>query len=165
MSEMSETHDQLNTLEAAALAELNTVTSADALQAWYGRLFGTKRSKGALDEAMAALGSLPREARPAFGKRANEVKQALLAAHEARQVAVREAELDRALSSGAIDVTLPGAPVQRGRLHPSTQTLRRICAIFAGLGFEVYRSPDVETDANNPPVDPKGPAKGEVLPS
>lgn len=141
--------EHLNPLETSALADLGAIASTDALQAWYGRIFGTKRSKGALDEAMSALGSLSKEERPIFGKRANEVKQALLAAYEARQAAVREAELERALGQGALDVTLPGAPVTRGRVHPSTQTLRRITGIFGQLGFEVYRSPDVETDEFN----------------
>ena len=46
-------------------------------------------------------------------------------------------------------MTLPGTPVKRGRLHPSTQVIRRISTIFAQMGFEVYRSPDVETDEMN----------------
>jgi len=141
--------EQLNQLERSALAELPTITTSEALQAWNGRIFGTKRSRGALDEALSVMGSLSREERPIFGRRANEVKQALLAAHETRQAEIRALELEQALTAGAIDVTLPGAPVIRGRLHPSTQTLRRIASIFGQMGFEVYRSPDVETDEMN----------------
>ena len=141
--------EQLNQLERTALAELPTITTSEALQAWNGRIFGTKRSRGALDEALSVMGSLSREERPIFGRRANEVKQALLAAHETRQAEIRALELEQALTAGGIDVTLPGAPVIRGRLHPSTQTLRRIASIFGQMGFEVYRSPDVETDEMN----------------
>ncbi len=46
-------------------------------------------------------------------------------------------------------MTLPGRPARRGRLHISTQTLRTIYAIFADLGFQVYRSPEVEDDETN----------------
>ena len=46
-------------------------------------------------------------------------------------------------------MTLPGRPVPRGRLHISTQTLRAIYAIFADLGFQVYRSREVEDDETN----------------
>jgi phenylalanyl-tRNA synthetase alpha chain len=53
------------------------------------------------------------------------------------------------MAAGALDVTLPGRPVARGRLHPSTQTLRRIYQIWADMGFQVYRSRDVETDEMN----------------
>lgn len=146
---MESSLDRLNALEGDALAALNQARTGEDVLAWQGRYFGTKRTKGALDEAMSALGALSKEDRPAFGKRANEVKQALTAALEEKQAAVKEAEMDAAMKSGALDVTLPGTPIARGRLHPSTLALRRIIKIFAQMGFEVYRSPDVETDEMN----------------
>ncbi len=48
-----------------------------------------------------------------------------------------------------LDVTLPGRPPAQGRLHPQTRTLREIYRIFAEMGFQVYRSRDVETDEYN----------------
>ncbi len=141
--------DQLNQLEHEALDSLGQVKTAEDLAVWQGQYFGTKRTKGALDRTLAALGTLSKEERPAFGKRANEVKQSLVAALEVKQAAVRELDLEQMLKAGALDVTLPGVPIPQGRLHPSTQVLRRIIRIFAGMGFEVYRSPDVETDENN----------------
>jgi len=39
--------------------------------------------------------------------------------------------------------------VERGRLHPLTQVLRRITRIFGDMGFQVYHSPEVETDDYN----------------
>jgi phenylalanyl-tRNA synthetase alpha chain len=36
-----------------------------------------------------------------------------------------------------------------GRLHPSTQILRRICQIWADMGFQIYRSRDIETEEMN----------------
>jgi phenylalanyl-tRNA synthetase alpha chain len=141
--------DQLDQLERDALDALARIATSAELTAWQARYLGTKRAKGQLDQTLSLLGALPPAERPAAGRRANEVKQAILAALEARQSEVREAELESALRAGALDVTLPGAPVARGRLHPSTQTLRRVTDIFAHMGFEVYRSPDVETDENN----------------
>jgi phenylalanyl-tRNA synthetase alpha chain len=141
--------DTLNQLEKDALESLAQVSTAEDLTAWQAKYFGTKRSKGALDSALAALGTLSKEDRPAFGRRANEVKQALLAANEAREAEVKALELQRQLQAGALDVTLPGVPAPRGRLHPSTQMLRRVIRIFSHMGFEVYQSPDVETDENN----------------
>ncbi len=141
--------DQLDQIERDALAELAEVDSSAALLTWQGKFFGTKRSAGALDAAMSALASISKEEKPAFGKRANEVKQALVAAQDARAQAIREAEIDASISAGALDVTLPGTPVARGRLHPSTINLRRISRIFAKMGYEVYRSPDIETDEHN----------------
>ena len=53
------------------------------------------------------------------------------------------------MAAGAIDVTLPGRAISRGRLHPSTRMLRRIYQIWGEMGFQVYRSRDVETDEMN----------------
>jgi len=79
----------------------------------------------------------------------NEVKQALERAFATKEAAVRSAELERSLRAEAIDVTLPGRPVRQGRVHIATQTLREICAVWAEMGFQVYRSRDVETDEYN----------------
>jgi phenylalanyl-tRNA synthetase alpha chain len=95
------------------------------------------------------LGSLPKEERPAIGRGANEVKRLLEAALADRVAALQQAALLRSLQAERLDVTLPGRPLPRGRLHPSTQTYRKIARIFAEMGFQVYRSRDVETDEVN----------------
>ncbi len=46
-------------------------------------------------------------------------------------------------------MTLPGRQPALGRMHPSTQILNEICAIFQEMGFQIYRSPEVETDEMN----------------
>jgi phenylalanyl-tRNA synthetase alpha chain len=94
-------------------------------------------------------GQLPPEQRADFGKRANEIKDLLTEAYQARETTVRQVELGRYLEEGEIDVTLPGRPRTLGGLHPSTQMLRQIQAIWAEMGFQVYRSRDVETDDIN----------------
>ncbi|HSP92061.1 MAG TPA: phenylalanine--tRNA ligase subunit alpha, partial [Vicinamibacterales bacterium] len=99
--------------------------------------------------ALGTLGTLPKDERKAFGQRGNQVKQALERAFEEAAERITRAELASALEAGAIDVTAPGRRRGRGRLHPATQTLRRIYAIFAEMGFQVYRSREVETDEFN----------------
>jgi phenylalanyl-tRNA synthetase alpha chain len=79
----------------------------------------------------------------------NEVKGALEAAHEAKVEALKQAAQARSRLADQVDVTLPGRPVRPGRLHPATQTLREIYRILAEMGFQVYRSYDVETDDFN----------------
>ena len=66
--------------------------------------------------------------------------------------AARWPQLDEAL-----DVTLPGTPLRRGRLHPLTQISREVEDIFLGLGYEIVDSREVETvwhnfDALNQPL-------------
>ena len=137
---------QLNQLYDDALTELEAVGTSQGLEDWYADTIGRK---GEVTLLLRRVGELPREERPAFGRRANEVKNILETAYNARVEAVKAAELDKRLHEGAIDVTLPGRPLQTGRLHPTTQTLREIYAIFAEMGFQIYLSPDVETDESN----------------
>jgi phenylalanyl-tRNA synthetase alpha chain len=131
-------------LEERALADLRACTDEATLRAW-----NTRYLKGEVEQAVKKVSTLPPAERPAYGKQANEVKKKLIAAYEAAEAALKEANLARSLASEALDVTLPGRPVRRGRLHVSTQTLRSIYAIFADLGFQVYRSPEVEDDEMN----------------
>jgi phenylalanyl-tRNA synthetase alpha chain len=114
------------------------------------------------------------EARVRYLGRKSELKQALravrdretgMALNEARErieqaVEAREAELavaQKRLAAGALDVTLPGRPHVRGRLHPLTQIIREVEEIFLGLGYEIVDSREVETvwhnfDALNQPL-------------
>ncbi len=138
--------DQLNQLYDDALAEIKTIENKAELDDWYTRNIGRK---GAVSLLLRRVGELPKEERPAFGQRANQAKRALEAAYEERAQQVKAAELKASLRQGAIDVTMPGRPLQTGRLHPSTRTLREIYAIFGEMGFQVYRSTDVESDEYN----------------
>ena len=138
--------DQLNTIEQEALAALRPVDDSTALDEWRVTHLG---KKSPLMTILGDLGKLAKEDRPLIGKRGNEVRRALEAALEERAEAMRRAEMDRGLRENALDVTLPGRPRPRGRLHPSTQTLREFYQIWADMGFQVYRARDVETDEYN----------------
>ena len=92
---------------------------------------------------------MPKEERPAFGQAVNRVKADLTRLKEVREEELKRAELERSLTQDALDVTLPGRPVPRGRLHVATKIMRLITSIFADLGFQVYRSREVEDDLTN----------------
>ncbi len=136
----------LATLEQRALAELQGCADEAALRAWNTRYFG---KQGEVPQALSAIGKIPKEERKAYGQQANQVKEKLTAAYETALAAEKERALERSLTAEALDVTLPGRPTPRGRLHLATQTLRDIYAIFADLGFQIYRSPEVEDDETN----------------
>jgi phenylalanyl-tRNA synthetase alpha chain len=138
--------DQLSQLEKEALTALEAAEDSDALTDWNRRYLG---KKGALTQMLRSVGQLLKEERPAFGQAANRVKVTLEEAYEARAEALRRVEMARELEQRALDVTLPGRPIGPGHLHITTQTLRQIYAIFAEMGFQVYESPDVETDDMN----------------
>jgi phenylalanyl-tRNA synthetase alpha chain len=138
--------EKLKEIEQTALAALEKVTEEAGLEAWRVSFLGRSSP---LMQVFSSLGALPREERPAVGQKANEVKKALEAAFAARSEALRQAALERALNQERLDVTLPGRPIVRGRLHPDTQILRELYQIFREMGFQIYRSREVETDEYN----------------
>ena len=138
--------EQLDALEQEALAALEQVNDPPALAAWKQSYLGRSAP---LMTFLGDLGKLPPAERPLAGKRGNEVKLRLEAAYAAGEERVNAAALNQTLQTEALDVTLPGRPLRRGRLHPSTLTLRRIYAIWAEMGFQIYRSPNVELDDYN----------------
>jgi phenylalanyl-tRNA synthetase alpha chain len=137
---------QLTSLGAEAERALRSAADQATLEEARVRYLGRK---GALAAILRGLADLDPAERPAIGKAANEVKQKLEAAFTAQREAIEARAREAALAAEQVDVTLPGRPVTMGRLHPSTQILRRICQIWADMGFQVYRSRDVETEEMN----------------
>lgn len=130
--------ETLKAIEAAAdVAALDTVR-VDALG-----------KKGKLTEMMKTLGKLEPDARKAFGAALNEAKVALSDAIEAKQKVLAAGALAERLEKERIDVTLSARPEGEGRIHPITQTMDEIVTIFAAMGFNVAKGPDIETDWNN----------------
>ena len=138
--------DRLSEIEKSALDALGSVQDASALDAWRVAHLGRSSS---LMLVFSGFTALSKEERPTVGQAANRVKVALEAALAEKTEAVKRSMLERSLSAEKLDVTLPGRAIHRGRLHPSTQQLRRVLAILAEMGFQVYTSREVETDEMN----------------
>jgi len=134
---------KIENLREEALEALQATPSLDQLADWRVKYLGRK---GALTQLLRGVGQLPAEQRPAAGRAANEVKESLAETYEAR---LEELSQAAAGPAGALDVTLPGRPVNLGRLHITTRTLREINAIFAQMGFQVEEWPEVESDMLN----------------
>jgi phenylalanyl-tRNA synthetase alpha chain len=133
-------------LESRAQRELESAGDDDALRGWHSRFLG---DKGEVKLAIKKVGSIPANERRGYGQAVNRIKDSLTAAYETALQQAQDRALQHSLTAQALDVTLPGRPLQRGRLHLATQTLREIYAIFADLGFQIYRSREVESDTNN----------------
>lgn len=138
--------DTLKRLRADALAQLAPIWDEALLEEWRIKFLGRK---GALSAVMEQLGTLPKEERAAVGKLANETKNELEAAYNAKTGAIKQRALSELLEAAPLDVTLPGRPVTRGRLHPAVQNLREIYRIWGDMGFQVFRSREVESDEMN----------------
>lgn len=138
--------DELKALETTGLAELHQTADEPALKAWNTKFFG---DKGLMKAALSGIGKVPKEQRAGYGQEANRVKLALETAYEQALTIAKQRALEASLTADPLDVTLPGRAPTRGRLHPATQILRQITRVFADMGFQVFRSREVETDQNN----------------
>jgi phenylalanyl-tRNA synthetase alpha chain len=136
----------LEEIEIKALQFLESIQDESSLEAW--RVAHLGRSS-LLMSVFDQLGKLAKDERPIVGRRANEVKKVLEAAFLNRSNALRESALQQSLQMDRLDVTLPGRTLPLGRLHPATISLRTVVRAFADMGFQVYRSPEVDTDEYN----------------
>ncbi len=132
--------------QQAGLSALAAVTDEGALEQWRVAYLGRS---SAIMEVFKNMGSVPKEERGLVGRTANQVKSALEAALTEKTESLHQIALARSLNEERLDVSLPGRALPRGRLHPVTQTLREIYRVFAEMGFQVYRSHEVETDEYN----------------
>jgi len=136
--------EKVEGLKKTALEDLQGAANPAELNEWRVKYLG--RKAGALTQLLRGISQVPVEERAAFGQAANELKNLLQAAYEARREELSRPAVEMLKT---IDVTLPGRPVSLGRLHLTTQTLREMYGIFAHMGFQVEEWPEVETDYLN----------------
>ena len=105
--------------------------------------------KGELTDLLKGLGKLSKEERPVMGEAINEAKVKIQNLIESRKEELEEVALQKRLLEEKIDVTLPGRNIEKGGLHPITQTLHHIQNIFAKAGFEIEIGPETEDDFHN----------------
>ena len=146
MSEKSKLIQELEALQKKAESDLIGIQDADSLEKW--RSTYLSRSSEVMS-FFKRLPEAPKEERPMIGQFANQIKSELETQFEKRETSIKQTDLATNLQKEHIDVTLPGRTPMRGRLHIQTLVLREIYRIFAEMGFQVYRSPDVESDENN----------------
>jgi phenylalanyl-tRNA synthetase alpha chain len=138
--------EELDDVYERALVGLAAASDAATLAEWKRAFLGRQ---GALTQLSRRLGSLPPAERPAAGQRLNTTRQALEQALAQAEARLAHAARQEALEAERVDVTLPGRAPALGRLHPSTQILRTIIEAFGEMGFQVWESPEVETDEFN----------------
>jgi phenylalanyl-tRNA synthetase alpha chain len=138
--------ENLNDVRKKWLAAASAAASLDALEQVRVDALGRK---GEITQFMKTLGALGPEERREAGQRLNTLKETVAAAIEARRESLAEAALDAKLAGERVDVTLPARPEPEGRIHPVSQTIDEIIAIFGEMGFLVAEGPDIEDDFHN----------------
>jgi phenylalanyl-tRNA synthetase alpha chain len=138
----------LAALETELLGAVAAAADEGALEAV--RVAALGRS-GSISSLLKTLGTLPPEERKQRGAAINGLKDRITAALAARKDALKELTLDQRLNTETVDVTLPVGepPTESGRVHPISQVVDELTAIFADMGFAVAEGPDIETDDLN----------------
>src|SRR5580700_1720112 len=135
-------------LEAQILADLGGANDEAALEAVRIAALG---KSGAVSALLKTLGTMTPDERKLQGPLINGLKDRVNAALTARRDTLKAAALDARLATETVDVTLPAreSPTESGRVHPISQVVDELTAIFADMGFAVAEGPDIETDDLN----------------
>ncbi len=111
----------------------------------------TLGKKGSVSALLAGLGKMSIEERKIAGPKINGLKQEIAGLIEARKEELNKIELENRLKKEKIDISLPlpKAPTSSGRIHPVSQVIDEISAIFSDMGFSIAEGPDIESDELN----------------
>ena len=139
---------EIEVLENKLLGEIAAAADEAALETIRIAAVGKSGSVSAL---LKTLGAMAPEQRKERGPLINRLKEQVNAAISARKAQLGNAALDARLNTETVDVTLPvrQPPAETGRIHPVTQVIEELVAIFADMGFSVAEGPDIETDDYN----------------
>jgi phenylalanyl-tRNA synthetase alpha chain len=140
--------NDLNTIEHEILAAVEGAGDEAALEAIR---VGALGKKGSISEQMKSLGNMSAEERQTMGPALNGLKIKVTDAIAARKQILKRAGIEQRLKTETVDVTLPvrQSPAEAGRIHPISQVVDEITAIFSDMGFSIAEGPDIETDYYN----------------
>ncbi len=141
-------------VDAVVSAALDEIASAESLEALRAAVAAATGKKGALSALKSSLGSIADiESRKEAGSRINAAMSRVLEASEQREVELVAISLAAKVEAERVDITelLAGraGTRRRGRLHLVTQATERLEDVFVGLGFRIAEGPEVESDFFN----------------
>ncbi|MDE3120379.1 MAG: phenylalanine--tRNA ligase subunit alpha [Paracoccaceae bacterium] len=136
----------MDTLKATYLGRISEAGDEAALEEVRLAALG---KKGEISLKMRELGTMSPEARQVAGPALNALKDEIDAALRAKRAALADAALNERLKAEWLDVTLPGRPRPAGTIHPVSQVMDELTAIFADMGFAVAEGPQIESDWYN----------------
>ena len=104
---------------------------------------------GKVTALLKSMRDIAAEHRPAFGKKVNALREALEEKFAALEEKLKKKELENRLAEEEIDVTMPGRHRRQGALHPVTRVKNQLIELFAGMGFEIFEGPEIESEYYN----------------
>ncbi len=135
-------------LEASILDDIHAAGDEAALE---GVRVATLGKQGSVSALLKTLGAMSPDERRTRGAAINALKDRVGLAIADRKAVLKAAALDARLARETVDISLPvrSGPLAEGRIHPVSQVIDEITAIFADMGFAVAEGPDIETDHYN----------------
>src|SRR3978361_2093162 len=120
----------LANLETQILADIAAAGDEATLEAVRVAALG---KKGSISALLATLGKMSPDERKTQGAAINLAKDAVTQALAARRDILKSAALDARPAAETVDVTLPlrDALAEQGRIHPLSQVMDELTAIFA----------------------------------
>ncbi len=138
----------MSDLDNLAKKYKDKINSANSLQELDEVRVSALGKKGEISLLMRSLGQMSFDEKKIMGPALNGLKNELGALIANRKTELEREELDAALKSETLDMSLP-VNVEMGKLHPVMQVFEEIAAIFAAQGFSVAEGPDIEDDFHN----------------
>ncbi len=138
--------ENLSTLRSEILSNLENSQDLKSLEDLRVAELG---KHGRISVLMKSLGALDPEERRVKGQEYNDLRTIVVAALEQRKALLEGQEIDQRLKTESLDASLPIRETPEGRIHPYTQTLYEMIAIFRDMGFTVAEGPDIENEHLN----------------
>lgn len=138
----------ISSLKNSILESIEKTETSEALEAIRVESLG---KKGSISNLLKSLGTMESGEREEKGPIFNHLKTEIFEKISEKRQILKNKEIEKKLANEWLDVTLPvnKSPALEGRIHPITQVIEEISAIFADMGFSIAEGPDIETDYYN----------------
>ena len=138
--------DKINELYESALKALATAGDLKSLDEIRVAFLG---KSGSVTGLLKGMRDVAPEDRPKVGQMVNDLREKIGIAIEQKETELKKAEMQKALASESVDVTMPGKKDEFGALHPISLVINDLVEAFMGMGFEIYEGPEIEHDEYN----------------
>src|SRR3990167_5513010 len=130
-------NQQIKKAQEEAKLVIDSAKTVKDLDGIYIQLFG---KEGLISSLTKQIPMISEGDKPKFGQRINEVKR------EMESLLGKKRQSLRKRPKEFIDITAPGKKLSIGHLHPVSQAIEEIVAIFAKLGFSQASYPEIDWD-------------------
>ena len=135
---------KIDELDVQSTTDFDAIQDVDGLEQFRIKYLG---SKGQVKSLMGMLKDVPKEEKPAFGQRANALRQKLQGQFDEKKKTIGSGKPKN--TGPIIDITEQGISGTHGRQHILSQTIDELIDVFGRMGFATETGPEVEDEYHN----------------